>query len=212
MLVLFLTRVANVNASPDTETLRPNADGHELDYSVYPADTIHYVAVDDVTPDADSTYVYVTPQNKEDYWGLQDSTRTGTINSVTVWLRVKHDTGAEKFKICIYTYGTEFKSADIVDTTTWTDYSETWTTNPYTVSAWTWTEIDDLEIGIMSINVGGWSGEQRVTQAWIVVDYTEAPPSVPEFPLGLEAAMALGLGAFVIYVLWKGRPKNYPAT
>ncbi|MEE8401337.1 MAG: hypothetical protein V3R86_04225, partial [Candidatus Hydrothermarchaeaceae archaeon] len=165
------------NVHADLLTIIPNTDGHELDYTPL-SGTLHHAMVND---SSDSTYDFVASQGQEDYWGLEDRTsEDGDINYVTVFLRVAHDTGGEEFRIKMYTYSTEYDNgADIADTTTFTDYSYTWATNPNTGLAWNWTEVDALEIGILSTKIGRYTGEQRVSNAWVVVDYTPFPDNPP---------------------------------
>jgi hypothetical protein len=80
----------------------------------------------------------------------------------------------EKAVIVWRTYSTDYESsATTVARTAFTDYSETRTVNPYTGQAWTWDEINNLEIGARATQLGS-SDTIQVSEFWIVVNYT--PP------------------------------------
>jgi hypothetical protein len=65
----------------------------------------------------------------------------------------------------------------------WQNYSKVWTTNPNTGSAWTWTEIDSLQIGIRLYDDG--SGQPECTQVYAEVNYTSAsvPPRIDTYQI-----------------------------
>jgi len=58
-------------------------------------------------------------------------------------------------------------------TTTWTDYSKSLDTKPYTSSPWTW---EDIALLRMRIKLRGYNSSSYAccSKAWIVVTYTEA--------------------------------------
>ena len=169
-----------VMGAPDTETLRPNAVGDKSDWSATGECSLNYKCVDEETADEDDTYVKATTRNKIDLYHLQDISGDGTINNVTLWIRAKQTTGNEKIEPRIKTGGTEYKGTQFTpSTTSYADYPYTWDTNPDTGNAWTWDEINNSQAGQKSIGVGGWSGEERVTQVWIVVDYTPSDTTPP---------------------------------
>ena len=80
--------------------------------------------------------------------------------------------GDEQAVILWRTYDTDYESSAItISRTAFTDYSEARTTNPNSDQAWTWTEINALQIGSRASTLG--SGETiQVSKYWIVVDYT----------------------------------------
>lgn len=163
--------------SPDSFLSSPNAEGHELDWTPKGGGD-HYVEVDDTpgSPDDDTTYISVSSGNQEDYWQLTDhTTESGTISNVRLYLRLKHDTGGEEFAFAIAdSINTEWVSADVTDSTSWTTYYYDHATNPITSLDWTWTDIDGLQLGIKSRAIGGWGGTQYCTMGYIDVTYTPA--------------------------------------
>jgi len=154
-----------------TETLRPNAAGK---YTLLSKNggSANYDRVMEAVADEDSTYVYTGGASLFDTYNLPaHSAGSGTINSVTVYFRCrKTDVGDTKARAHIQTHSTPYEGAQKSLTTSWVTYSETWTTNPNTGAAWTWDEIDALEIGVrMGV------GEQppcQCTQVYVEVEYS----------------------------------------
>jgi hypothetical protein len=91
---------------------------------------------------------------------------------------------SEKAVIVWRTHSTDYESsATIVSRTAFTDYSETRTVNPYTGSAWTWDEVNNLEIGARATQLGS-ADTIQVSEFWIVVDYVaNQPPTVSNVSL-----------------------------
>lgn len=127
--------------------------------------------------DDDTTYAGITSQNKVQTVALDDTSLFGTINSVTVYTSARQTTGNEYLQLAVRTGGTNyFSSSTGVVATTYTQYSNTWTTDPSDTFSWTWSDINALEAGVKSVNQGGWGGELRASQVYVVVDYT--PPYI----------------------------------
>jgi len=79
---------------------------------------------------------------------------------------------AEQAVIVWRTYNTDYESSAItIDRTSFTDYSQQRIINPNTGSAWTWNEVNALEIGSRPSTVEA-SEHIQVSEFWIVVDYT----------------------------------------
>ncbi|RLG47348.1 MAG: hypothetical protein DRN92_03375 [Thermoproteota archaeon] len=186
MLLLIFIEILNhykieVQGGPDTEILRPNGAGSWTILNPYPSSNENWECVDEVVSDEDSTYVYYTdspyPYGRDTY-SLQDHSQgSGIINSVTVYVRCKK-IGTSLLVACrpaIRTHSANYPPITSTEdarllTTSWTNYYRTWTTNPYTGQAWTWSEIDSLEAGV---DLHGTSTTQALcTQVWVVVDYT----------------------------------------
>ena len=160
-----------------TETLRPNGVGFETAISfVFPSDTPHWDAVNEDPPDDDTTYVHTASGTyQRDLYALPTSVGAGPISQIEVFLRWRagqftaYDVG---IKASIRTHATNYEGSEHLTTSeTYANISHIWTTNPNTGSAWTWAEIDALEIGV---SLWGGPAEKyvRCTQVYVVVTYT----------------------------------------
>jgi hypothetical protein len=155
-------------------TINPNAAGSnsQWTWSGGSADFTNWQSADD-----DTTYAGVSSQNQSQTVALDDTSLYGTINSVTVYASARQTTGNEKLQIVLRTSSSNYVSATSgIVATSYSLYSNAWTTDPSDTQAWTWSEINGLEAGVKSINNGGWGGEMRVSQVYVVVDYT--PPYI----------------------------------
>ena len=163
-----------LDLSNDVETLRPNAAGDltEITYQ-FPASGAHWDKVDEATPDDNTTRVYIdqTASILTDLFNLPAHSGVGTINSVVIYARAAAETNAiGKLRIMHKTHGTLYQSSEVSLTTSWTTYSTTHTTNPNTSSAWTWAEIDALQVGAKILDGNEWY-EVGVTQVYVEVNY-----------------------------------------
>ena len=157
-----------------TETLRPNAAGDETNISSYSGDENHYLNVDEVTPDGYDTDVYTKGLPWErDLYHIADSIEGfGDIKSVTVYAHAiaKETPTQASLKIALKSGTTVSESNEIWITTSWGNYSYTWTTNPDTGDAFYWDEIDSLQVGV-SIRRCDPGKETYVTQVYVEVEY-----------------------------------------
>jgi hypothetical protein len=160
-----------------TETLRPDAAGDETAIGYQsPGTGAHWDKVDEAVADDSTTELY-EPDNTwvRDLFNLPASAvGAGTINSVTVWMRaLVSASGGPGAKISLKTNGTTVDGAAVSFAATWTwyNFSKVWTLNPATGLAWTWTQVNALQIGA---SIRGLDGDDScdVTQIYVVVDYT----------------------------------------
>lgn len=161
---------------PATEILRPNADGSYTECNRHGASS-NYRCVDEAIADEGSTYIYSSGgATMLDTYHIQNrSEATGTINSVTVYARLRADgPSAQMAQIVTRTHYTDYYGSDILylGYGGWANYSETWSTNPHTGQAWTWSEIQYLQIGIKLNDLG--HGYPECTQVYAEVNYTPA--------------------------------------
>lgn len=174
-----------------TETLRPNDVGDESNLSPSAGD--NYACVDEAEPDENTTYVETTSTSYlRDLYEVEASgVGAGTINSVTVYFRIATEPFAKAT-----TYGkAAIKSgttADDGDEESLSDdeyvtYSHTWTENPDTSAAWTWSDIADLQIGV-SLKSSSTKEEARCTQVYVVIDYT----AIVEYELSVSDGFKIG--------------------
>jgi hypothetical protein len=151
----FFCETKEIKASSQTETLRPNGAGSETgEYIKQSGAGEHWDKVDEVEADDNSTYIYLDAVSaggnwQRDLYALPAHTGSGTINSVTVYARLKDIYGSNSSgKISIKTNGTVYDTSAFALTTSWATKSNVWATNPQTGVAWTWDEIDALEAGV----------------------------------------------------------------
>jgi hypothetical protein len=148
--------------------LRPNGVGSSTRLTPYGAPTDWQCVNDSGNGDGDATYVYSTSNGwRDDTYQIQNHTsESGTILNVTVNIRVRSAGGTGQAMTEIRTYNTVYSGAQNTLTTSYTLYSTTYSTNPFTGNAWTWGEIDALEAGARLRATGS-----RCTQVWIEVEY-----------------------------------------
>ena len=167
-------------AAGSTETLRPDATGDEenIPFSTSGAG-LHWSDVDEAVSDSDTTRVYkssVDDNWTRDLYNLPPHTGTGTINSITVYANCRASATATQtgLKIAIKTGGTAYEGSEQTIAGSYTLYSSQWTVNPQTSAAWTWAQIDALQIG-ENLRRSGGTINSLCTQVYVVVDYTAAP-------------------------------------
>lgn len=165
----------------DVETLRPNAVGAETNIArQWPEENYHYDKVNEVVADDDDTFLYggVAPAStsyERDLYGLPNHTAVGDINKVTVHFRARGTSEYVAYgKAAIKTHNTVYEGGIETLGGTYWSRSHTWLKNPYTVSDWTWDEIDALQAGV-SIRASNANGGAVCTQVYVVVDYTPFP-------------------------------------
>jgi len=159
------------------EILRPNAVGDEENIAGQePSDGLsHYLKVDDVTPDEATTYLEpASPAGtwQRDLYNVEDLGPAGIINFVKVYGRARTYAASPDratLKLAIKTGGTAYESAEILLTNSYTTYSNQWTTNPKTGGAWTWSDIDSLQIGENLCRPGG-TQSTYFTQVYVEVN------------------------------------------
>jgi len=171
----------------ETETLRPDAAGDETAItSQFPDTGAHWDKVDETISDSDSTYIY-TDSNvwREDLYNIPDhSIGASTINYVEVYIECKAEASPTQTSAYVHikTNGVEYNGGEETVTTSYATYSYQWTTNPQTTVAWTWDEIDALQIGVGLIQPA-LGQNTNCTQVYAEVNY-EAPLLSGSVPTG----------------------------
>jgi len=156
-----------------TETLRPNAAGDETAIPTqYPDSTYHWDKVDEVEADDDTTYVSSVDSGawQRDLYNLPaHSVGSGTISKITIRLRIYCTLGSNNAKACLKTGGTVYESENLPKAVNdWKSVSWEQATNPKTGVAWTWDDIDALQVGA---TIYSEEGHVRVTQIYVEVEY-----------------------------------------
>jgi len=171
-----------IPGASDNETLRPNIAGDNTTIDVqYPTTGEHWDKVDD-SPNHDDDSTYVETNNaawQEDLYNLTNHlSGTGVIDYVRVTMVARSLVTPNQASayVQIKTNGQEYEGTPETLSTTYTAYSANWTTNPQTLSAWTWGEIDNLQagIGMQRAYTGGPAKNRysRCTQVYVEVGYT----------------------------------------
>ncbi len=174
----------------DTEIFRPDVAGDETNISEqYPVTGEHWDKVDEETSDGDDTYVSSNSTGwQEDLYNINDhSTQTvgGTIDYVRVYMVCRATTAnvtQTSAYIHIKTNGVVYNGSEQALSTDYVAYSYQWNNNPQTGQAWTWNEIDELQIGV-GLRQPNADEYTRCTQVYVEVAF-EAPPLTGNTPTG----------------------------
>jgi archaeal type IV pilus assembly protein PilA len=170
--------------TPMTITLRPNAAGSttQLDDR---GTTPNYACVNE-NPDNANYYVRGTGDDSWQYdsYDIADQSLSGTINSVTVYISVRKegsssDNNLDAYSVIRLNNGAVHQGTnrDISSVTSYTVYNDAYTTKPSELGggAWTWADINALEIGVAlrshSSYSSGWTYAE-CTQVWVLINYT----------------------------------------
>jgi hypothetical protein len=165
--------------SSQTITLRPDQAGDE---NTWTSGT--YSSVND---QSDATYLEssggVSPPWQEGLFSTADhpAGKSGTINWVKVHIRYKDDATLlvyAKVRTSMKTNGTEYDGTDVTCSHSWANTYTEYTTNPATVSDWTWDDIDNIQIGADGQGAGTLAlpVKAQVAEVWLEVSYT--PPAI----------------------------------
>jgi len=169
-----------------TEILRPNAAGDEenIEYGTSGVGN-HHLDVDEASPDEDTTILQQGGITyRQDLYNIEDhSVGSGTINHIHVYARFETTIAPNTPNFIIHIKAgtgtgaptTVGSSAETQATASYEDYSQEFSVNPATSAAFTWDEIDKLQIGVSmhwATTTGGWT---KCTQVYVVVDYTPTP-------------------------------------
>lgn len=156
----------------ETETLRPNATGDEASITGTVGSAIHWENVAEVTADDNISYNWTSTSYVRDLYNLPISSGSGTINNITVYIRWFSEKAQNNFAKVSIKSGSTVTDGDIHAgaNSSWNDNSQVWTLNPDDGGAWEWADIDALQIGV-SLE-GSANKEARITQVYVIVDYT----------------------------------------
>ncbi len=175
----------------DVAYFDPSAAGDETGIvAQYPPSGEHWDKVSEESPDGDSTYIASASGAswEEDLYHIENhSTQTaaGTINYVRIYVEARSTTDnitQTSAYVHIKTNGVEYNGTEETLTSNYATYSYQWDDNPQTASAWTWDEVDALQIGVglRTPNVNEYT---RCTQIYAEVAF-EAPPLSGDTPTG----------------------------
>ena len=167
-----ITATGMVTGKYGSLILRPNAAGTTT--GLTPSTVPNYACVDETSSDGDTTYVYRGSTTVAyDTYNIPDTTLTGlTIQSITVHIIARENIFNGYARPEIRIGGADYSGGSYNSLAgSYTEDTYTWTTNPNTSAAWTWTNINSLEIGVqMYAQFSGYA--PRCTQVWVEVTYT----------------------------------------
>ena len=154
-------------SSSSSEILRPNGAG-SLSQLTSSGCSNNWECVDEETSDDDASYVEGSGSSwNDDLYSVENSSvSSGTIDSLIIYMNCWGSNSARKAETILRTNNNNYNGSSNNLSSSYTTYTTLYITNPNTSSPWTWTEIDNLEIG-QSIKQNG-----RCTQVWVEVFYT----------------------------------------
>ncbi len=177
------TITANFAANtPITITLRPNAAGSTTECSRSGSGGANWDRVDDTTADEGATYVYGTSETNRqtDTYNIADQSLSGTISNVRIYIRALETVSRTDVyawtAIRIGTGSIQY-GAQIDTTTSWANYYTNYATKTGNLGsgAWSWTDINSLQIGVgLQSNFGSSNRYAECTQVWVEITYTPA--------------------------------------
>lgn len=156
------------------ETLRPDGAGSETNLS--PSAGANWQCVSDSN---DATYVTTNSTTYvRDLYSLSDSTVSlGTITNVGLYFRIKNSGAGTTYGIPeIYIGGNNYNGSSQTATTAWMTRNEIFSYNPATSVAWTWNDIDNMEVGV---SIAATAANASCSEVWVVVSYTREDPGLP---------------------------------
>ncbi|HEX2898012.1 MAG TPA: prepilin-type N-terminal cleavage/methylation domain-containing protein [candidate division Zixibacteria bacterium] len=157
--------------SSGTITLRPNGAG-TITNLVTSGCASNWQCVDESVSDNDATRV-ARPSNSfaTDIYNLEDPAST-TCNFLTVTVRcfARHTQTQGEIMPTIYVNGTEYNGALQALTTSYAVYSQQWTVNPNSGTAWTITDITNLQAGVRLKGQNS-NFAAYCTQVWVEATY-----------------------------------------
>lgn len=135
--------------------------------------------------DSESSYIYETNNGDDQTFVVANAglPAGSVINSVTLNVVARESSGEPKIKLRMErAVGDTSDGSDLHLTGSYATYSRTRTTNPFTGSAWTLAEVNAWTVRF-GVDKDNESGTIRVTQIYVVVDYTIPDTTAPTLTL-----------------------------
>ena len=173
--------------------LKPNGIGTYSEWMVSNTMNPRYSLTSDEDPD---TYIMTVDTTRRESQQLEDTVdRSPTvIRSVTFTVTARpQGSGGNYFRIRLRTHNTDYENSTLFNPKgNFKDYSVTYRQNPNTNAAWTWSELNDLQIGCRASTIAG--GRIDVSEFKVIVDYG-APNDQP---------VTIVNGSFSWYLIYSG--------
>ncbi|MCM2271301.1 MAG: hypothetical protein NDJ18_01915 [candidate division Zixibacteria bacterium] len=169
---LFKFATAHFGGSGCGESITLRPDGAGASSSLTGCATSNWQCVDEVTPDDNSTLVQRDATSwAHDLYSLPDPAAAACPPSkVTVFLRCRMEQTQGDVRAVLRVNGVNFQGAATPLTTSWVNYGFSWSSNPATGSAWTWSDISALQVG-PELKGQNATKPAFCTQVWVVVEY-----------------------------------------
>jgi hypothetical protein len=153
------------------EILRPSGAGTtQLTIRGSSPAATNWEGVDEVVADDGITYNRCLNSNLKDLYDLPSSAySTGTINSVIHTIRCNSSYTAHTAYPLIKASGVEYENGIAISGPSWVTQNITYTTNPNTGLAWTWDDVNSLQVGVRFNIASNWDA---VTQTYATVNFT----------------------------------------
>lgn len=160
--------------------LRPNGAGDitNIDFQE-PSSDFHWDKVDEVVADDNTTYVYTASDSDTvgDLYNIgSPPVGISNITNVKVWARVKKSADEAptcSFNIKIKATGYLAQGGASHDPLfTWSSFSDSWATNPFTGLDWTEADLIDLQVGVDLKGNTPQAMYSACTQVYVEVTYT----------------------------------------
>lgn len=163
--------------------LKPNGNGNKSEIpSETPIGGIHWQLVSD---NNDSSYIIeniATATSFTDTYQVQNvSSIPGVILSVSVNVRARTSIAFSNGRVMtiLRTYDNEYIGSTNEPTDNWKNYSDIFFSNPITLSNWTWSEVNSMEVGVTLRALPQQNRECWCSEVWVEVNYTQIDDNIP---------------------------------
>lgn len=177
-----------------TAIIRPTSD-QVAALSTFGAGTGNYGRVNESSTNDTNGLTTESSSGATDRYGMGDLSLSGTITSVTAYIRgwCEAPPGsvfvAASCQMGVYIGSTGYYSEKKTLSTRVANLYKSWATNPATEAAWTWEDINALQM-LLKLTGGTWITEKNngpfaayASQAWIEITYSL--PTLPTFIKGI---------------------------
>jgi len=164
---------ATITVPQNSFTLRPNALGTHNQLQTA-GDDPAWRCIDDVSPDDDDTWVGSTSliveqtatANIEDLGSV-----SGTIQNVTIYFHAKKTINDGYYYLTIRTSDGNLYNTSIPINNAWITYEVVYLLNPSTSTNWTWSDIDDLELGGSTMKLDTYSAQLIKNKTHLIIEH-----------------------------------------
>ncbi|MHB8123496.1 MAG: hypothetical protein ACYDG4_15235 [Desulfuromonadaceae bacterium] len=157
-----------------TANLIPNAAGDSSQLTTESYGANNYEEIDDPVASPDTgTYVHDNGDAGTflDLYNVPNQSLEGVISDVTIYIRCNYGIGSgPKSRTAIKIGGTVYYGTSNTLTSSWVTYNTSYIINPKTSVAWSWEDINNLQIGVEIVSTDFWQ-YGCCTQVYAIVTY-----------------------------------------